>query len=77
MLDCSGCHVVKTGGGLRTPVGDYYGMQALAMFGAHPGDGVDPEKYRDPDDSYSTKGRYRLWDGFSGWQSGKTPMEQV
>lgn len=76
-LDCTGCHISKTGGGLRTPTGDFYGYESLAMFGSHPSDGIDPEKYRDPDDSYSTKGRYRFWEGFSGWQSGKVPMETV
>ncbi|MEZ0312746.1 MAG: hypothetical protein ACAI38_13310 [Myxococcota bacterium] len=76
-LDCTGCHISKTGGGLRTATGDFYGYESLAMFGSHPGDGVDPSKYRDPDDSYSTKGRYRFWEGFSGWQAGKTPMVKV
>lgn len=76
-LDCTGCHYVKTGGGMRTPSGDYYGLESLAMFGSHPGDGIDFEKYRDPSDNYSTKGRYRLWDGFSGWMAGKTPMADI
>jgi hypothetical protein len=67
-LDCRGCHLSPTGGGLRTTAGRYYGEQVLPAFGARPGDGVDPTVYLPP--GYPKEGRYRLSEGFSGWWPG-------
>ncbi len=74
-LDCNGCHYSPTGGGLRTPTGQYYGEQVLSMFGERPGDFADPEKYRP--EGYPKKGRYRLGEGFSGWWAGNIPMRDI
>lgn len=74
-LDCNGCHYSPTGGGLRTPTGQYYGRQTIAMFGTRPGDFADPQKYKP--EGFPDKGRYRLGEGFSGWWAGSTPMAQV
>lgn len=75
-LDCSGCHTNPTGGGIRTPAGQYYGLDQLATWGPKPRTKGNPEKNRAPGDP-STKGRFRLWEGFEGWQAGTTPMETI
>ena len=47
------------------------------MFGDRPGDYGDPEAYRNSE-TQATTGRYRLWEGFSGWdRGGTTPIEEV
>lgn len=68
-LDCSGCHVTPTGGGLRTPMGRYYGEEVLPMFGRGPGDDVDTSAYLD--EGYPDEGSYRLFSGFEGWWPGE------
>ena len=78
-VDCGVCHVNRTGGGLRTPAGDYYGLELLPTFSFddRPSAGTNPESHRPPDDQYSTIGRYRLWEGFSGWKSGNTNVHEI
>ena len=68
-LDCVGCHVTPTGGGMRTVSGRFYGEQVLPMFGERPADGIDPRVYLPK--GFPSKGRYSLKDGFSGWWPGK------
>ena len=78
-VDCQACHVNKTGGGLRTPIGRYYAVQTLPTFSLDPRPSAhaNPQKYRDSDDTYSNVGRYRLWEGFSGWKAGSTRIEEI
>lgn len=75
-LDCQVCHVSSTGGGARKPSGRYFGKEALATFGPRPSAHGNPEKYRSAGDP-STKGEFRLWKGFAGWQAGSTPIEEI
>jgi hypothetical protein len=77
-LDCRGCHVNRNGGGLRTSAGEYYGQDTLPTFSLdeRPRTFGDPEAYRSQGDP-STLGRYRLWDGFSGWQGGQTKLQKI
>jgi hypothetical protein len=74
-LDCNGCHVSSTGGGLRTPTGEYYGKEVLPMWGTRPGEFGNPRDYLP--EGYPDKGRYRLFEGFSGWWAGSTRMEDI
>lgn len=74
-LDCNGCHYSPTGGGLRTPTGQYYGRQTVAMFGTRPGDFADSREFLP--EGYPDKGRYRLNEGFSGWWAGNKPMAEI
>jgi hypothetical protein len=68
-LDCQGCHVSPTGGGLRTPSGRYYGEQTMVRYGTHPGDGIDATVYLPK--GFPAKGSYSLKEGFRGWWPGK------
>ncbi len=74
-LSCKACHVSPAGGGMRTTGGRYYGMEMLPTWGLRPGDHGDPAKYRP--EGHPGEGRYRVWEGFSGWWPGPVPMEQV
>lgn len=67
-LDCQGCHVSPTGGGLRTPLGDFYGREIVPMFGNRPSEHADPMRFWDG--NAPTEGRYRIREGFSGWWPG-------
>lgn len=75
-LDCSGCHVSSTGGGMRKPAGEFFGKEDLPMLGHRPSTDGDPEKYRDEGDQ-TKPGRFRVWEGFSGWAEGTHPLEDV
>lgn len=74
-LSCKSCHVSPGGGGLRTPAGRYYGMEVLPTWGLRPGDHGDPSRYRP--EGHPEEGRYRLWEGFSGWWPGPVSPKQV
>lgn len=74
-LSCKACHVSPAGGGMRTTSGRYYGMEVLPTWGMRPGDHGDPAKYRPA--GHPDEGRYRLWEGFSGWWPGPVAMEDV
>ncbi len=74
-LSCSGCHVSPAGGGLRTPSGEFYGREALPMWGTLPSEGTDPDQYLQ--EGYPNEGRYGLFDGFSGWWPGDTPHTDI
>lgn len=67
-LDCQGCHVSPTGGGLRTPMGRFYGRQNLPTWGARPADFADPLRFAR--EGEPTEGRYSLFGGFDGWWGG-------
>src|SRR5688572_14044427 len=62
-LDCIGCQVTPTGGGMRTVTGRFYGEQVLPMYGERPADGIDPKVYLPR--GFPSKGRYSLKEGFS------------
>lgn len=67
-LDCQGCHYSSSGGGGRTPTGQFYGRHALPTFGERPSSKAPG----------TGSGRYRLWEGFSGWgRTGTTPMNDI
>ncbi len=74
-MDCNGCHVSPTGGGLRTPSGQFYGKEVLPMWGQRPSSFADPEKYLPK--GFPKKGRYSLFEGFSGWWPGSTRMQDI
>jgi hypothetical protein len=77
-MGCNGCHVNITGGGLRTPSGQFYGRQTLPTWGDRPGDYADLSQYRQYQaDNAPTKGRYSLLEGFSGWWGGTKPMAEI
>ena len=75
-LDCAVCHVSPAGGGLRTPSGAYYGKEVLPRWGERPGATVDLSKYIS-DENKLSDGHYRLFGGFSGWEKGTIPIEDV
>lgn len=77
-LDCQACHVNRTGGALRNSYGRYYADDTLPTFvlDARPSTFGDPESHRGPNDP-SVAGAYSIFDGFSGWQSGTTPVQEV
>lgn len=70
-LDCAICHVSPTGGGLRTPSGQFYGREVLPRWGNR------PSEHATSDDTADTAGYYSLFGGFGGWQAGDTPSEDV
>ena len=70
-LDCTICHVSPTGGGLRTPSGQYYGREVLPRWGER------PSTHATSDDNAESAGYYRFFGGFSGWQAGETPSTEV
>lgn len=74
-LDCQGCHVSPTGGGMRTPLGSFYAGQVLAMWGARPADTADPARFLQP--GYPSQGEYRLFEGFSGWWPGEVAHREI
>jgi hypothetical protein len=74
-LDCSGCHVSPTGGGLRTPLGRFYGEQVLPTWGPRPGDGVDLRRLLSA--GAPEEGRYSLLEGFEGWWPGEHEFREV
>jgi len=74
-LDCRGCHVSPTGGGLRTPSGLYYGREVLPTWGTRPSQFADPEKYRP--EGHPKKGRARLFEDFTGWWPGSIDMQDI
>lgn len=74
-LDCKGCHISPTGGGLRTPFGRFYGEETLPIWGGRPSDGVDVDRYRPK--GFPNKGQYSLFKGFSGWWPGKIPHREI
>ena len=74
-LSCSGCHVSPAGGGLRTPSGEFYGREALPMWGTLPSAGTNPDQYLQ--EGYPNEGRYSLMEGFSGWWPGETPHTEI
>lgn len=69
-LDCSGCHISPTGGGMRTPLGRYYGENELAMFGRRPSEMSNPERFLP--EGWPSEGRHRI---FRGWNDGWWPGE--
>ena len=70
-LDCTICHVSPTGGGLRTPSGQYYGREVLPRWGER------PSIHATSDDNAESAGYYRFFGGFGGWQAGNTPSSEV
>ena len=74
-LDCIGCHVDAAGGGMRKPAGVFYGREVLPTWGTRPSASADPKKYLPP--GYPEKGKYRLFEGFSGWWPGTTRMDDI
>jgi len=74
-LSCSGCHVSPAGGGLRTPSGEFYGREALPMWGTLPSEGTNPDQYLM--EGYPNEGQYSLFDGFSGWWPGEIPHTEI
>jgi len=70
-LDCNVCHESPTGSGLRTPAGQYYGLQVLPTWGRRP-TAAAVENNAKPQ-----KARFRLWEGFSGWKEGNTPAKEI
>lgn len=78
-MGCNGCHVNLTGGGLRTPSGQFYGKEVLPTWGTPPSAWADLKQYQQyAHPNAPTQGRYRLFEGFSGWwDNGKIPMDQV
>jgi hypothetical protein len=74
-LDCSGCHVDTAGGGMRRPSGVFYGREVLPTWGTRPSESANPRKYLP--EGYPDEGRYRLFEGFSGWWPGNVPMEDI
>lgn len=69
-LNCTTCHVSPAGGGLRTSSGNYYGREAVPMFGHRPSTDAAPR-------ANPTDGGYSLLKGFSGWAPGATPSATV
>ncbi len=69
-LNCTTCHVSPAGGGLRTSSGNYYGREAVPMFGHRPSSDASPR-------ANATKGGYTFLKGFSGWAPGSTPSSSV
>lgn len=74
-LDCQGCHVSPTGGGLRTPSGRYYGEQTMVRYGTGPGEGIDAKVYLPK--GFPSKGEYSLKEGFKGWWPGKLDHRSI
>ena len=74
-LSCGICHVSPAGGGLRTPSGEFYGREALPMFGGRPSDGTNPQQHLP--EGYPSEGRYRLGEGFSGWWAGDVDHKTI
>jgi hypothetical protein len=74
-LDCQGCHVSPTGGGLRTPMGRFYAQESLGMWGRRPSDSADPMRFHDG--NAPTEGRYRLGKGFEGWWPGEVEFRTI
>lgn len=81
-LDCQGCHISPTGGGMRTSMGKYYAAQALAAWGKRPADyGMNPPVPEDERARFNAlffdkeSGEYRGgWLG--GWQAGEMPHDE-
>lgn len=79
-LDCQACHTNRSGGGLRNAYGRFYARQVLPTFALEdrPAEHANPEAHRSGPEDKSSKGRYRLFEGFSGWQrTGTTPVEEI
>ncbi len=74
-LDCQGCHISPTGGGQRTPLGQFYAAEVLAMHGTRPSSAADLTS-RLPAGA-PNRGKYRLLDGFEGWWPGATPHREI
>lgn len=74
-LDCQGCHISPTGGGMRTPMGQFYARETLAMFGRRPSDAADPMRFHDG--QAPTEGSYRLFRGFEGWWPGEVEFRTI
>ncbi|MEM6731831.1 MAG: hypothetical protein AAF658_09755, partial [Myxococcota bacterium] len=77
-LDCQACHTNRTGGGLKNSYGQYYADETLPTYSldVRPSAFSDPERYRSKGDP-TTAGVYDIFDGFSGWQAGSTPIDQI
>ena len=75
-LDCQGCHISPTGGGARTPLGQFYGREILAMFGGRPSATANPMQYLQ--DGAPSEGRYSLFGGgFEGWWPGDVAHRDI
>jgi hypothetical protein len=69
-LDCQGCHVNPSGGGLRTPLGEFYGEEVLPMFGPRPGESANPARFlREGEPSKGEFDMFGAWNG--GWWPGE------
>lgn len=77
-LDCQSCHLNRTGGGLRNSYGRFYADEVLPTYSldARPSEFSNPESHRRDGDP-SVRGVYSLIDGFSGWQSGEIPVDEI
>ncbi len=72
-LDCMGCHVSPTGGGLRTASGEYFGKETLPLLGDR------PSRHASVADAATAaaRGRFRLWEGFTGWVEGDRNVPEI
>ncbi len=76
-LDCNSCHVSRSGGGMRNPTGRFFNREQLSLFGSRPSESRSV-KGTATTPSSTQRGRYRLWEGFSGWdRSGETPIDEI
>jgi hypothetical protein len=75
-LDCQGCHVNPSGGGMRTPLGSFYGEEVLPMFGPRPGERANPARFlREGEPSEGGFDMFGAWNG--GWWPGEVQHREI